>query len=121
MLRKIIVLTVALSAALAVSPGASLAQTTLTTTRVASGLNRPLYVTHAPGDFNRVFIVQQTGEIMILDLQGGGVIATPFLDLSGIVSSGSTRWGTPIRTSQAVPAFELERISTRRATRASIR
>jgi glucose/arabinose dehydrogenase len=91
MLRKIIVLIVALSAALAASPRASLAQTTLTTTRVASGLNRPVYVTHAPGDFNRVFIVQQTGEIMILDLQGGGLIGTPFLDLSSIVSCCNER------------------------------
>jgi hypothetical protein len=70
MMRRIVILIVALGASLAMSPRASVAQTPLTTTRVASGLNRPLYVTHAPGDFDRVFIVQQTGEILILDLQG---------------------------------------------------
>jgi len=82
---------VALGASLAMSPRTSLAQTPLTTTRVASGLNRPLYVTHAPGDFDRVFIVQQSGEILILDLQGGTVRGTPFLDLSGVVSCCNER------------------------------
>jgi glucose/arabinose dehydrogenase len=86
MMRTIISWMIALCAALAVSPATVFAQIPLTTTQVASGLNRPLYVTHAPGDFDRIFIVQQSGEIMILDLNGGTVLGTPFLDLSGVVS-----------------------------------
>ncbi len=63
--------------------------TSLTTIRVASGLTSPLYVTHAPDDFARVFIVEQKGRIKIL--KGGEVLDTPFLDISGIVRSGGER------------------------------
>ena len=41
------------------------AATPLTTMRVASKLTRPLHMGHAPGDFDRAFVVQQTGEIPI--------------------------------------------------------
>jgi hypothetical protein len=41
------------------------AATPLTTIRVASKLTRPLHMGHAPGDFDRAFVVQQTGEIPI--------------------------------------------------------
>ena len=57
----------------------------LTTVRVASGLNRPIFVTHAPGDSTRLFIVEQRGVIKILDLVDGTVLATPFLDIDAIV------------------------------------
>ncbi|MCH8006496.1 MAG: PQQ-dependent sugar dehydrogenase [Planctomycetes bacterium] len=57
----------------------------LTTVRVASGLNRPIFVTHAPGDSTRLFIVEQRGLIKILDLAGGTVLATPFLDIDALV------------------------------------
>ena len=46
----------------------------LTTVRVASGLNRPVFVTHAPGDFSRVFIVEQRGVIKILNLDTATVL-----------------------------------------------
>ena len=62
------------------------AATPLTTQIVASRLTKPLYVTHAPGDFDRIFIVEQTGEIRILNFQTGKVLKTPFLDLSSTVS-----------------------------------
>ena len=49
---------------LAVSTIARAGGTPLTSTRVVSaGLTRPLFVTHAPGDFDRVFIVEQPGQI----------------------------------------------------------
>jgi hypothetical protein len=41
------------------------AATPLTTIRVASKLTKPLHMGHAPGDFDRAFVVQQTGEIPI--------------------------------------------------------
>ena len=64
----------------------SLAQPPLTTIRVASGLSSPVHVTHAPGDSSRVFIVEQTGAIKILDLGSGSVLGTPFIDLASIVA-----------------------------------
>jgi glucose/arabinose dehydrogenase len=50
--------------------------------RVASGLTRPVYVTHAPNDPTRLFIVERDGVIRILDLGQGTVHATPFLTIS---------------------------------------
>jgi glucose/arabinose dehydrogenase len=47
--------------------------------RVASGLAAPMFVTHAPGDFSRLFIAQRGGQIRILDLTTGVVQPTPFL------------------------------------------
>jgi len=67
-----------LALALVLSAGAR-AQTPLSAVRVASGLTRPVYVTAAPGDLDRLFIVEQTGKIKILT--GGAVLATPFLDV----------------------------------------
>lgn len=61
----------------------------LTTIRVASDLNRPVYVVHSPRDFGRVFIVEQTGRIKIL--QGGTVLDPPFLDIESIVGFGGER------------------------------
>jgi glucose/arabinose dehydrogenase len=71
----------------------ALAQDTLTTERVATGLSRPLYVTHTDeADTGRLFIVQQRGLILILDLETGQVLPDPFLDLSALVSpSGNER------------------------------
>lgn len=56
--------------------------------RVASGLSSPLFTTAPPGDFNRLFIVQQDGQIRILNLTTGTLNATPFLTVSNIVSGG---------------------------------
>jgi glucose/arabinose dehydrogenase len=62
------------------------ATTPLGTVRVASGLTRPIFATHVPGDQNRLFIVEQGGLIKILNLQSGMVLGTPFLDLTSTVS-----------------------------------
>lgn len=63
----------------------------LMTERVASGLARPVMVTHAPGDTSRLFIVEQrsgsTGRIKILNLNTGSVNATPFLSVTGVSTS----------------------------------
>lgn len=56
--------------------------------RVASGLDRPLYVTAPPGD-PRLFIVEQSGRVRILE--GGRLLATPFLDLSDRTRAGGER------------------------------
>jgi glucose/arabinose dehydrogenase len=60
-------------------PNAAYASATIAATRVASGLDQPLYATAAPGDTGRLFIVEKTGTIKILDLNAGQVLATPFL------------------------------------------
>jgi glucose/arabinose dehydrogenase len=55
--------------------------------RVASALDRPLYVTAPPGDTGRLFIVEQhTGRIKILNLGTGVINATPFLDIDGLAT-----------------------------------
>jgi len=65
--------------------------TPLTTELVASGLARPVFVTHAPGDFSRIFIVEQrsgsTGRIRILDLATNTLLPTPFLSVPGVSTS----------------------------------
>ncbi len=53
---------------------------------VASGLTQPVFMTYAPGDPARVFIVEQRGKIKIV--QNGAVLATPFLDV-GTLLTGS--------------------------------
>ena len=70
-------------------PNAAYASATITATRVASGLDLPLYATAAPGDTSRLFIVEKTGTIKILDMNSGQVLATPFLTVP--VDSNSER------------------------------
>jgi glucose/arabinose dehydrogenase len=52
---------------------------------VAAGLSFPLYLTAPPGDLTRLFIVEKTGAIRIV--KNGTLLATPFLDISGQISS----------------------------------
>src|SRR4029453_18452734 len=56
--------------------------------RVASGLTWPLFVTAPPGDSGRLFIVQQNGQIRILNLATGTLNSTPFLTLTGLTATG---------------------------------
>ena len=60
---------------------------TLTLTPVVEDLSQPLFVTHAGDGSNRLFIGEKTGAIRIV--QDDALLAAPFLDLSGSVSSGS--------------------------------
>ena len=67
----------------------------LKTERVASGLTRPVYATAPLDDFERLFIVEQAGQVRILDLsveppvlQGGS-----FLDISAVVNSTGNEQG----------------------------
>lgn len=52
---------------------------------VASGLENPLHLTSPPGD-DRLFVVEQPGRIRVVD--GGTLLAEPFLDITGQVTSG---------------------------------
>jgi glucose/arabinose dehydrogenase len=51
---------------------------------IASGLNKPLAVVSPKDGSGRLFIVQQGGKILVYD--GTEVLATPFLDISSLVS-----------------------------------
>jgi glucose/arabinose dehydrogenase len=59
--------------------------------RVASGFAQPLYLAPVPGSSGRVFVVEQGGRIRILNPATGAITATPFLDVSGSISSGGER------------------------------
>ncbi len=61
------------------------AQQPIATEPVASGLNAPLYVTHAPGDdASRIFIVTQFGKIRIV--KDGTLLTAPFLDINSKIT-----------------------------------
>ena len=57
----------------------------LTAERVASGLTQPVYVTAPPGDTTHIYIVQQTGRIMRLDLTNGQL--STFFTIGGLTST----------------------------------
>jgi glucose/arabinose dehydrogenase len=87
---------VAAGLAMALAVGvARAAPTPLTTERVATGLDQPLFVTFAPGDADRVFIVEQPGVIRILDISSVPplLVATPFLDIQARVRSTGNEQG----------------------------
>jgi glucose/arabinose dehydrogenase len=56
---------------------------------VATGLHLPLYVADAGDVADRLYIVEQTGRIMVIE--GGAVRPTPFLDISDLITSGGER------------------------------
>jgi glucose/arabinose dehydrogenase len=64
-------------------PGISLNQ-------VASGLSRPVDITHASDDSGRLFIVEQRGTILILE---DALVEIPFLDIQDRVESPATGGG----------------------------
>lgn len=56
--------------------------------RVATGLSSPMYVTHAPGDFTRLFICEKGGVIQILNLATELINPVPFLTISDTDAGG---------------------------------
>ncbi len=92
MLRTRIGRIVSILAAGAVASAAFAQTTPLTTTRIASGLALPLYVTAPQGDNNRLFIVEQRGsagtanraDIKIMNLPAHTINGTPYLSISPV-------------------------------------
>jgi glucose/arabinose dehydrogenase len=64
---------------------------TIAATRVATGLSQPLFAAAPLGDTGRLFIVEKTGLIKILDLASGQVLATPLLNVSGQIDAQGER------------------------------
>ena len=56
---------------------------------VTGALSSPLYVLAPSGDTNRLFVVEQDGAIRVL--HHDSLLATPFLDVSGHITSGGER------------------------------
>jgi glucose/arabinose dehydrogenase len=72
--------------------GAPVAAQALISTRIATGFNRPLYLTSPPGDTERMFVIEQfTGLVKII--KNGVVLPTPFIDLNPIVINGGNERG----------------------------
>jgi len=48
-----------------------------------TGLNNPIFITHAPGETDRLFVLEQTGTIQVI--RDGALGSAPFLDLTSRV------------------------------------
>jgi glucose/arabinose dehydrogenase len=59
---------------------------------VADGFDAPLYVTVAPGQPGRLFVVEQAGVVQVVEADGS-VRAAPFVDLTDRVGSDSSEQG----------------------------
>lgn len=57
---------------------------------VVSGLSRPIYATHAPGDESRLFIIEKQGRIRILNLDTETLNSDYFLDIDSITTGGTS-------------------------------
>ena len=60
-------------------------------TRVATFFTQPVFVCAPPGDTSRLFVVERTGAIKIIDLTSGQVLSTPFLDVSSQILTDGER------------------------------
>jgi glucose/arabinose dehydrogenase len=56
---------------------------------IVTGLANPVAITHSGDGSGRLFIVLQTGQILVYD--GSQVLPVPFLDISTLVSTGGER------------------------------
>ncbi len=68
--------------------GSLFGQPSLHFERVSDSLASPVFVTHAPGDFDRLFVVQRGGQIRIIDLANDTLVSTDFLAVPGIAAGG---------------------------------
>ncbi len=64
----------------------------LNVTLVQSGISSPLYAVSPPGDFNRLFVLEQnSGRIRISDLNTDTLLGPAFLDIGSLIASGGDR------------------------------
>lgn len=67
-----------------ITPVRSQSNTILNLEPVIDGLENPVAITHAGDGSGRLFITQQSGQVLIYN--GAQVLATPFLDIGSLVS-----------------------------------
>ncbi len=79
------------TATVALPEPAALEEITPNFTQIASGLTRPLYLTHAGDGSGRLFILEQPGRIRLIE--NGQLLGTPFLDIESIVGSTANEQG----------------------------
>src|SRR5689334_4139538 len=91
MLRRPVPLLLALAAVLAACGSSGAVNPVLNGTGVKlhriGKFENPVWLTSAPGDRHRLFVVEKTGAVRVI--RDGRVLARPFLDLRGRVSTGS--------------------------------
>jgi glucose/arabinose dehydrogenase len=87
-LKSLALAAIATVSTIAVAPTADAQVVNVRTDRIVSGLNFPVFVTHAPGDATRLFIVQKGGAIRIYDLTTNTLLTTPFLSI--VVAGGTS-------------------------------
>jgi glucose/arabinose dehydrogenase len=58
---------------------------------ISTSLSSPVFMTAPPGDSTRLFVVEQGGLIRIIDLTNNSLLATPFLNISSLLSTGGER------------------------------
>jgi glucose/arabinose dehydrogenase len=56
--------------------------------QIATGLHKPAFATHAPGDENRLFVAELGGRIKVIDLTSNTVLPTPFLHITDTDAAG---------------------------------
>lgn len=59
--------------------------------RVGTGFAGPLFIAALPDGSGRMLVVERAGGIRLLDPQSGAIAATPFLDITGQVSTDGER------------------------------
>ena len=79
------------AAGAAAAPAASAASVSVGLETVASGIDRPLFVTHAGDGSGRLFVVEQGGKIRVV--RGGKVLPLPFLDLGARLDTSTGERG----------------------------
>ena len=85
MLPALLLITGHLSSAAAADPDTL----TLSLNVFASGYSNPIFITHAPGDSTRLFVVERSGRIMII--RNGSQVTRPFLNITSRVLTGGER------------------------------
>ena len=63
----------------------------LSVRRLAAGFDEPLFVTDTADDTGRLFVIEKTGLIRILDIATGEIDPTPVLDLSATITTNGER------------------------------
>ena len=70
--------------------GSSASGQTLSTKLVMSGLARPIFITQAPGDESRLFIIEKQGRIKIFNTKTGTLNSDFFLNIDSIITGGTS-------------------------------